>query len=267
MILFAVSHFAGMLPIVRPCILPVLPFVFARADQPFLRSGLPMLVGMAFTFAGVATLAAVGGSWAVEANEYGRLAAITLLAVFGLTLLVPELAEWMTRPLVAAGARLSQSIGQGEPQRDTAVLPSFLLGIATGLLWAPCAGPILGLVLTGAALEGASAGTSLLLLAHAPGAPPPPPPGPLGCGRRPLPAAARLCGRRRDLAGAGAAGGRPRLRRHEEVARRRRVDPARPRRGGPRWRRSDRARARYRIPDADFGHDHRRARAAAAGPD
>ena len=63
-----------MLTIVSPCILPVLPFVFARAEQPFLRSGLPMLVGMAFTFAGVATLAAVGGSWAVEANEYGRLA-------------------------------------------------------------------------------------------------------------------------------------------------------------------------------------------------
>ena len=170
MILFAVSYFAGMLTIVSPCILPVLPFVFARAEQPFLRSGLPMLVGMAFTFAGVATLAAVGGSWAVEANEYGRLVAIVLLAVFGVTLLVPELAEWMTRPLVAAGARLSQSIGQGGPGRDTAVLPSFLLGIATGLLWAPCAGPILGLVLTGAALEGASAGTSLLLLAYAAGA-------------------------------------------------------------------------------------------------
>ena len=170
MLLFAVSYFAGMLTIVSPCILPVLPFVFARAEQPFLRSGLPMLAGMAFTFAGAATLAAVGGSWAVEANEYGRLAAIVLLAVFGLTLLVPELAEWMTRPLVAAGARLSQSIGQGGPQRDAAVLPSFLLGIATGLLWAPCAGPILGLVLTGAALEGASAGTSLLLLAYAAGA-------------------------------------------------------------------------------------------------
>src|SRR3954454_15868700 len=93
MILFAVSYFAGMLTIVSPCILPVLPFVFARAEQPFLRSGLPMLAGMAFTFAGAATLAAVGGSWAVEANEYGRLAAIVLLAVFGLTLLVPELAD------------------------------------------------------------------------------------------------------------------------------------------------------------------------------
>ena len=45
-----------------------------------------------------------------------------------------------------------------------------LLGIATGLLWAPCAGPILGLVLTGAALHGANVGTFALLLAYAAGA-------------------------------------------------------------------------------------------------
>ncbi|OXH82055.1 hypothetical protein CA831_37995, partial [Burkholderia multivorans] len=40
----------------------------------------------------------------------------------------------------------------------------------TGLLWAPCAGPILGLVLTGAALHGANVGTTLLLIAYAAGA-------------------------------------------------------------------------------------------------
>ena len=47
---------------------------------------------------------------------------------------------------------------------------SFLLGIGTGLLWAPCAGPILGLILTGAALGGASVHTVFLLLAYAAGA-------------------------------------------------------------------------------------------------
>ena len=45
-----------------------------------------------------------------------------------------------------------------------------MLGVATGLLWAPCAGPVLGLILTGAALQGASVGTSLLLVAYAAGA-------------------------------------------------------------------------------------------------
>ena len=168
MILFVLSYVGGVLTIISPCILPVLPFVFARADQPFVRSGLPMLLGMAATFALVATLAAVGGGWAVQANEYGRTIAIVVLAVLGVTLLFPALADRLTRPLVAMGARLSQSAdtGGGAP----AILPSFLLGIATGLLWAPCAGPILGLILTGAALNGANVQTSLLLLAYAAGA-------------------------------------------------------------------------------------------------
>src|SRR5580658_1099875 len=106
MLLFIVSYLGGVLTIVSPCILPVLPFVFARADRPFLRSGLPMLAGMAATFALVATLAAVGGGWAVAANEYGRWVAIALLALFGAALLFPSLSERMTRPLVALGSRL-----------------------------------------------------------------------------------------------------------------------------------------------------------------
>jgi cytochrome c biogenesis protein CcdA/thiol-disulfide isomerase/thioredoxin len=169
MILFVVSYLGGVLTILSPCILPVLPFVFARADQPFVKSGLPLLLGMAITFAAVATLAAVGGGWAVQANQYGRLAAIVLLAFFGVTLLFPELADRLTRPLVAFGARLSDTAADAT-RTGSSFGPSFLLGIATGLLWAPCAGPILGLVLTGAALQGANVQTSLLLLAYAAGA-------------------------------------------------------------------------------------------------
>ena len=67
MLIAILAFLGGMLTIVSPCILPVLPFVFARADKPFVRSTLPLLVGMALTFALVATLAAVGGSWAVRA--------------------------------------------------------------------------------------------------------------------------------------------------------------------------------------------------------
>jgi cytochrome c biogenesis protein CcdA/thiol-disulfide isomerase/thioredoxin len=168
MLLFALAYIGGMLTIASPCILPVLPFVFARADQPFLRRGLPMLLGMGLTFAVVATLAAVGGGWAVQANEYGRYVAIALLALFGVTLLFPELSDRLTRPLVALGGRLSESADRNE--NAGSVWPSLLLGIATGLLWAPCAGPVLGLILTGAALQGANVQTTFLLLAYAAGA-------------------------------------------------------------------------------------------------
>src|SRR5271154_2470704 len=169
MFLFLLAYIGGVLTILSPSRRPVLPFVFARADQPFLRRGLPLLLGMAATFAVVATLAAVGGGWAGQANEFGRYAAIALLALFGVTLLFPELADKLTRPLVALGSRLSQSADDPNSNRSPFV-SSFGLGIATGLLWAPCAGPILGLVLTGAALQGANVQTSFLLLAYALGA-------------------------------------------------------------------------------------------------
>lgn len=168
MVLPIIAYLGGVLTILSPCILPVLPFVFARAGQPFLKSTLPMLVGMAMTFAVVATLAAVGGGWAVHANEYGRYLAIALLAVFGVTLLSPRAAEILTRPIVRFGNRLLNSTGGSRSAPSAA--SSLLLGIATGMLWAPCAGPILGLVLTGAALQGANTQTTLLLLAYAAGA-------------------------------------------------------------------------------------------------
>ena len=170
MILFVLAYLGGVLTIVSPCILPVLPFVFARADRSFVGSGLPMLVGMAATFALVATLAAVGGGWVVAANEYGRLAALALMAIFGVTLLFPALSDRLTRPVVALGARMSQSADAPGGSDRASILSSLVLGVATGLLWAPCAGPVLGLILTGAALQGASVHTSLLLVAYAAGA-------------------------------------------------------------------------------------------------
>lgn len=170
MLLFLLAYLGGVLTIVSPCILPVLPFVFARAGQPFIRSSLPMLVGMAATFAAVATLAAFGGGWAVQANQYGRYLALALLAAFGIILLFPALSDYLTRPLVSAGARLSQSSDRKSRDGGSTVVTSLLLGVATGLLWAPCAGPVLGLILTGAALNGASVSTTLLLLAYALGA-------------------------------------------------------------------------------------------------
>ncbi|WP_024520245.1 cytochrome c biogenesis protein DipZ [Bradyrhizobium sp. Tv2a-2] len=167
MILFVLAYLGGVLTIVSPCILPVIPFVLARADRPFMRNGLPMLVGMTLAFAVVASFASVAGGWVVSANQYGRVAALVLLALFGLTLLLPGLADRLMRPLVAVGARLSQS---AEHAGEETLLAPLVLGIATGFLWAPCAGPVLGLILTGAALKGANVGTALLLLTYAAGA-------------------------------------------------------------------------------------------------
>jgi len=170
MFLLVLAYLGGVLTILSPCILPVLPFVFARSDRPFLRSGLPLLVGMALMFAMVASLAAVGSQWVAQANQVGRWIALVVMALFALALLWPTLADRMLSPFQRLGARLSASADKASDAGRGGVGTSLLIGVATGLLWAPCAGPILGLILTGAALQGASVGTSGLLLAYALGA-------------------------------------------------------------------------------------------------
>jgi cytochrome c biogenesis protein CcdA len=119
MTLVVLVFLGGMLTILSPCILPVLPFVFARAEQPFLRSGLPLLAGMALTFAAVATLAAVGGSWAVHINQYGRVVALVLLTAFALTLLSRRLADLLARPFISLGNRLTEGSTSSVASRDS----------------------------------------------------------------------------------------------------------------------------------------------------
>ena len=170
MTLFFLSYLAGALTILAPCILPVVPFVFARVEQPFVRSGLPLLVGMVLSFSLVAALATWGGSWVVEANNAGRVIALAILAAMGLALLFPSWAQQASRPLVGLGSRLSERARLTQQATGRTLLPSFMVGIAVGLLWAPCAGPVLGLVLTTAALQGASIRTTAFLFAYAAGA-------------------------------------------------------------------------------------------------
>src|SRR6202167_5398702 len=103
MLLYFLSFFGGVSTLVSPCILPVLPFVFSRADQPFRRSGLPLLAGMAVTFVLVAAVATLAGEWIVRANQIGRVLAIVMFFVLGLSLLFPRLAEYLSRPFVRLG--------------------------------------------------------------------------------------------------------------------------------------------------------------------
>src|SRR6202050_4827726 len=125
-LLLTLAFLGGVLTIISPCILPVLPFVFAKADQPFRKSGLPLLAGMALTFAAFAAVATAGGGWVVRANQYGRDASLIVLAIFGLTLLWPSLADRLSRPFVRLGSNLANSSGSNDAKPS--VMRSLLLG-------------------------------------------------------------------------------------------------------------------------------------------
>ncbi|MFK3795243.1 cytochrome c biogenesis protein DipZ [Pseudomonas sp. NPDC088444] len=158
--MFLIAFLGGIVTILSPCILPVVPFLFARADRS-VASVLWTLAGLVLTFALVSSLAVVSSDWVVTANGVGRDIALVVLVLFALSLLSARLGQWLMWPVVTLGNRLDPAT-----RRLSGPSGSLLIGIATGLLWAPCAGPILGIILTSAMLQGPSAQTSLLLLAY-----------------------------------------------------------------------------------------------------
>jgi cytochrome c biogenesis protein CcdA/thiol-disulfide isomerase/thioredoxin len=161
--MYLIAFLGGLLTVLSPCILPVVPFLFAGAQRSR-ASILLTLGGMALTFALISSLAVVSSEWVIQASNSGRYVALIVMSVFALSLISARVGDWLTRPLVMLGNRLDP-----DARKKAGPMGSIMLGVATGLLWAPCAGPILGVILTGAMLQGANAQTSLLLLAYGAG--------------------------------------------------------------------------------------------------
>ena len=161
--MYLIAFLGGLLTVLSPCILPVVPFLFAGAQRSR-ASILLTLGGMALTFALISSLAVVSSEWVIQASNSGRYVALIVMSVFALSLISARIGDWLTRPLVTLGNRLDP-----DTRKKAGPMGSIMLGVATGLLWAPCAGPILGVILTGAMLQGANAQTSLLLLAYGAG--------------------------------------------------------------------------------------------------
>jgi cytochrome c biogenesis protein CcdA/thiol-disulfide isomerase/thioredoxin len=141
----------GVLTIFSPCILPVLPFAFSRAGRSFRLETLPMLAGLVGAFVLVAIAGTIGSAWVASATDAGRIAALVVLAFAGLSLLSERISAAIALPFVLLGNRLGRppaAVGDSPRPQPSA---AFLLGVATGLVWAPCAGPILGLLTAGAA--------------------------------------------------------------------------------------------------------------------
>ena len=158
-----IAFLGGILTVLSPCILPVVPFLFAGAHRT--RSSILLtLGGMVLTFALISSLAVVSSEWVIKASSSGRQVALIVMVLFALSLISARVGDWLARPFVLLGNRI-------EPNRRkmSGPLSSIMIGVATGLLWAPCAGPILGVILTSAMLQGANAGTSLLLVAYGAG--------------------------------------------------------------------------------------------------
>lgn len=163
-----IAFLGGMISLLSPCTFPVIPLLFA-GFQGQRRHILALLAGMIVMFTLVALVATAASNWIAQATIAGRWVALVVLAIAALALIFPTFAQRIAGPAVSAGNLLNTRSGQ-----TRGMISAFLAGLAVGLLWSPCAGPILGAIFslniaghsaiaTGALLAAYGSGCALML--------------------------------------------------------------------------------------------------------
>jgi cytochrome c-type biogenesis protein len=151
----------GLLTILSPCVLPVIPLILGRSFKSH-RFGPVMLVfGLVSGFAVIGSLLGVASSWFVGFANLLRNVAVGLLFGLGVLAIFPELSY-----------RLSSSVQFGKAWEPKApgLWSEFWIGTQLGLLWTPCAGPALGSILVLAAVKHEVLGALALLTVYGLGA-------------------------------------------------------------------------------------------------
>jgi cytochrome c biogenesis protein CcdA/thiol-disulfide isomerase/thioredoxin len=158
-ILLLVGIAAGFATAISPCVLPVLPILLAGGASGGTRRPYAIVSGLVLSFV-VFTL---GGAWLLDQlglpKDFLRNLAIALLFVVAATLAFPRLGNLLERPLYRLTRRPSTDLGGG-----------FLLGASLGLVFVPCAGPVLAVISVLAATEEVSGRLILLTGSYALGA-------------------------------------------------------------------------------------------------
>ena len=157
LILLAIGFVAGIVTALSPCVLPVLPIVLAGGATG--RRPFAIVAGIVASFTVFTLFAAWLLDFAGLPDDLLRNVAIALLFLVALSLLVPQVADWLARPLQVLTRRSGGDRGGG-----------FLLGASLGLVFVPCAGPVLAAVTVIAARREVGLDAVLLTLAYAVGA-------------------------------------------------------------------------------------------------
>jgi len=154
---------AGVITIAAPCTLPMLPILLgASVGQTSKARPVMIALGFVLSFSVVAlALSAITRVFDFDPNVL-RSAAAILLAGFGLLMLWPA-------PFERLASRFGGFAGTGVAT-SPGVLGGFVLGTTLGLVWTPCAGPVLGSILTVIATSKDTAWASALLVTYAIGA-------------------------------------------------------------------------------------------------
>jgi cytochrome c biogenesis protein CcdA/thiol-disulfide isomerase/thioredoxin len=154
-LLILIAFIVGVITAFTPCVLPVLPIILAgggTAESP--RRPYAIIGGLVTTF----TVFTLAGTWIWSelgiGAKYQLRIGVGALLVASLTLIVPKVGEWLERPFRFLTRRSAGDLGGG-----------FLLGASLGLVFVPCAGILLGAVITNVGTHRVGASSVIVLIA------------------------------------------------------------------------------------------------------
>ncbi len=155
---------AGLLTILAPCTLPVVPLVLGGATGGGRRRIAGIFTGFAVSFiaATVVVAAALAGLGLTTSRI--RFVVVAILGFVGLALAIPRLGAWLERRIPARRARV------GEGDRGGGFAPGFAIGAGIGLVWAPCVGAIMAAVIGAAVVSGPTFAALAIAVAYVAGA-------------------------------------------------------------------------------------------------
>jgi len=167
MIQFFFAFLAGVVTIAGPCILPLLPIILGTATvRTHASRPLFIVLGFVLSFAAFAVLFSLFGRILGISPDAFRTIASAVIGLFGLSMLFPNIQESLFSKIQPLMNRLTPRIDPSNP----GLLSAFILGASLGLVWSPCAGPILGSILTLVASKQNLTQAGALLVAYASGA-------------------------------------------------------------------------------------------------
>jgi len=138
---FVLAFLAGLVSILSPCVLPLLPVILGTATSESRLGPAALAAGLALSFVTIGLFFAVAGQSITIDQAYVRYFAGALLAVAGLALLVPALSQRLAGALSPAGSWAENRFGGFE---TGGVKGQLALGLLLGAVWSPCVGPTLG---------------------------------------------------------------------------------------------------------------------------
>jgi cytochrome c biogenesis protein CcdA/thiol-disulfide isomerase/thioredoxin len=159
LVLIGTGLVAGFVTAISPCVLPVLPILFAGGATGSTRRPLAIIAGLVLSFSAFT----LGGVWLLDTlglpKDFLRDLAIALLFVVAAILIYPRFGALIERPLYRIARRPASDLGGG-----------FLLGVSLGLVFVPCAGPVLAAITVLGATTDVSGSAVVLTSAYALGA-------------------------------------------------------------------------------------------------